>query len=73
MDLFAHESDPVLARMRLAAALPGIEYAISVTHVLEDDLMKEPFTMKHGFYEVPTAPGLGVHLDDDAIDRYRVA
>ena len=26
---------------------------ISVTHVLEDDLMLEPFTMKNGFYEVP--------------------
>ena len=55
-----------------AAAFPGIAYTISVTHVLEDDLMLEPFTMKDGFYEVPTVPGLGVSLDEDAIDRYRV-
>lgn len=55
-----------------AAAFPGIAYTISVTHVLEDDLMQEPFQMKDGFYEVPTAPGLGVSLDEDAVDRYRV-
>lgn len=55
-----------------AAAFPGIEYAISVTHVLEDDLMSEPFTMKDGFYEVPTMPGLGVSLDENAIEKYRV-
>lgn len=55
-----------------AAAFPGIEYTISITHVLEDDLMKEPFTMKDGYWEVPKAPGLGVTLDDAAIDRYRV-
>jgi len=56
-----------------AAAFPGIEYTISVTHVLEDDLMLEPFTMKDGFYEVPKKPGLGVSLDMDAIDKYRIA
>ena len=56
-----------------AAAFPGIEYAISVTHVLEDDLMKEPFEMTDGFYEPPKTPGLGVSIDDDAAERYRVA
>ena len=55
-----------------AAAFPGVEYTISITHVLVDDLMKEPFAMHNGFYEVPDEPGLGVHLDDDAVDRYRI-
>ncbi len=55
-----------------AAAFPGIEYAISVTHALEDDLMLEPFEMEGGFYEVPRGPGLGVSLDMDAIEAYRV-
>ena len=54
------------------AAFPGVEYSISITHVLEDDLMLEPFEMRGGFYEVPTNPGLGVSLDEDAIERYRV-
>ncbi len=54
------------------AAFPGIEYAISITHVLEDDLMLEPFAVQDGFYEVPRAPGLGVSLDMDAIEKYRL-
>ena len=55
-----------------AAAFPGIEYAISVTHVLEDDLIFEPLEMKEGFHEVPREPGLGVSLDMDAIEKYRI-
>ena len=55
-----------------AAAFPGVQYAISITHVLVDDLMQEPFTMKSGFYEVPDKPGLGVQLDEDALDRHRI-
>ena len=37
-----------------------------------DDLVAEPFTMKDGFYKVPTKPGLGITLDETAVDRYRV-
>ncbi len=54
-----------------AAALPGIEYAISHPDVLEDDLTAEPFEMNSGFYTVPTKPGLGVSLDEAALDKYR--
>ena len=54
-----------------AAAFPAIEYAISITHVIQDDLMREPFEMKNGRYEVPTKPGLGVGFDDDAVEKYR--
>lgn len=55
-----------------AAAYPGIEYCISVTHVLADDLVVEPFKMQSGYYTVPTTPGLGVTLDMAAVDKYRV-
>ena len=54
------------------AAFPGIEYTISVTHMLEDDFVAEPFEMREGFYEVPAKPGLGITLDEDAVDKYRV-
>jgi L-alanine-DL-glutamate epimerase-like enolase superfamily enzyme len=56
-----------------AAAYPGIEYCISVTHCLADDLMVEPFRVEAGYYTVPTAPGLGVTLDMAAVDKYRIA
>jgi L-alanine-DL-glutamate epimerase-like enolase superfamily enzyme len=56
-----------------AAAWPAIEYCISVVNVLEDDCMREPFAVRDGRYRIPTAPGLGVSFDEDAIDRYRIA
>ena len=55
-----------------AAAFPGIEYTISVTHMLEDDFVVEPFEMKEGFYQMPKKPGLGITLDEDAVDKYRI-
>lgn len=55
-----------------AAAYPGIEYCITVTHCLADDLMVEPFNMQAGYYTVPTAPGIGATLDMAAVEKYRV-
>ncbi len=55
-----------------AAAYPGIEYTINAAVTAEDDLVKEPFAMKDGFYDIPQQPGLGVTLDEDAVDKYRV-
>ena len=54
-----------------AAAFPGVAHCVSITHVIQDDLMVEPFSMKDGLYQVPTQPGLGVTLDEEAIDKYR--
>jgi L-alanine-DL-glutamate epimerase-like enolase superfamily enzyme len=56
-----------------AAALPRIEVTISLTHIAEDDIVVEPFTLKDGGYEVPTKPGLGVTLDEKAVAKYRIA
>ncbi|WP_435181335.1 mandelate racemase/muconate lactonizing enzyme family protein [Halorussus sp. AFM4] len=37
----------------------------------EDDIIQNPFTIEDGRMQVPNAPGLGVTIDWDAIDRYR--
>jgi L-alanine-DL-glutamate epimerase-like enolase superfamily enzyme len=56
------------------AALPNVEFIISLTHVAEDDIVVEPFTVeKGGYYRVPTKPGLGVTLDEKALEKYRIA
>ncbi len=55
-----------------AAAFPGIEYCISIDHVLADDLMAEEFKVENGMYAPPTGPGLGATIDMDAVERYRV-
>ena len=38
----------------------------------EDDLIKEPIVIEDGSALVPDLPGLGVELDMDAVDKYRV-
>jgi len=55
-----------------AAAYRGIEFTVDAAVTAEDDLVKEPFTMKDGFYDIPQQPGLGVTVDDDAVEKYRV-
>ena len=58
----------------MAAALPSVEFTISLTHTLEDDLVVEPFVVERGgLYKVPTKPGLGVTLDEKAVEKYRIA
>lgn len=39
----------------------------------EDDLIREPIPIVDGYIPLPTAPGLGVVLDEEALHRYRVA
>jgi L-alanine-DL-glutamate epimerase-like enolase superfamily enzyme len=55
------------------AAFPGIEYAVSMVEELEDDVVVEPFRMENGFYQVPLKPGLGITLDENAVEKYRVS
>jgi muconate cycloisomerase len=37
-----------------------------------DDLIQQPIVIEDGHARVPEGPGLGVALDDDAVERYRV-
>jgi L-alanine-DL-glutamate epimerase-like enolase superfamily enzyme len=48
------------------ATLPGV----TASHTYEDDLIREPHQMQRGFMKVPHGPGLGVELDEDAVERY---
>ena len=33
-----------------------------------EDYLKEPFQFKDGYVDLPTAPGLGIELDDDKME-----
>jgi len=46
--------------------------ACSVNHVYENSLLKEPLEVTNGRVQVPEGPGLGVELDWDAIERFRI-
>ena len=46
--------------------------AITCHELFEDDLLKERLEVKDGYIRCPEAPGLGVEIDQDALEKYRV-
>jgi galactonate dehydratase len=65
--------------VQLAAMIPNllaVEWPKYYYPVVPPDLrfrlVKEPLAVEHGHVRVPTAPGLGVALDEEALARYRV-
>ena len=34
-------------------------------------MLKHDFNLKDGYVEVPKGPGLGIEIDDEAIEKYR--
>ena len=56
------------------AALARVEFVISLAQIAEDDIVVEPFTVETGgFYKIPQKPGLGITLDEKALQKYRIA
>ena len=46
--------------------------AITCMNIYESQLLAEPIEIRGGFQAVPERPGLGVEIDMDAVERYRV-
>jgi len=75
-----------LANIHLAAAAPPVTLScvVPVSTPAEalngqiggiyykDDLIAEPMRLVDGAIEVPTAPGMGIRVDEDKIETYRV-
>jgi len=40
---------------------------------LRDELSTEPIRFEHGIVRVPQAPGLGIAINQEVLERYRVA
>ncbi|MDG1891819.1 MAG: galactonate dehydratase [Verrucomicrobiota bacterium] len=53
------------AGLQLAASIPNFLCQEQVS--LGDGYLKEPFKVEAGYVKVPTAPGLGIELDEEAI------
>jgi L-alanine-DL-glutamate epimerase-like enolase superfamily enzyme len=65
------------AMLHLAIATPamvGGEFPCDIIGPLfyEDELLQEPLDIRGGEGRVPERPGLGVELDEDKVNRYRV-
>ncbi|NJN84569.1 MAG: mandelate racemase/muconate lactonizing enzyme family protein, partial [Caldilineaceae bacterium] len=62
------------ATLHLLAAIPNAwiyEYN-QLLNPLRDDLLAEPLGFADGHLEAPTQPGLGITLQDDAFERYKL-
>src|SRR5260370_41215847 len=60
------------AALHLAAASPAVtlECGLATLHLLSDDLLIDDLPVRDGFLAVPKGAGLGVALDEEALDRY---
>ncbi|MBW7959570.1 MAG: hypothetical protein H3C69_08425 [Candidatus Promineofilum sp.] len=61
------------AGLHLAASSPAIDLGCEMSgqYLLKEDLGKEMIPMKDGALVVPTAPGLGVDIDEEKLIKYR--
>ncbi|HEY6738169.1 MAG TPA: mandelate racemase/muconate lactonizing enzyme family protein [Actinopolymorphaceae bacterium] len=46
--------------------------AVTCLNIYADDLLTTPLEVRDGFLRVPDGPGLGVEVDEDALERYRM-
>jgi len=55
------------AGVQLAASIPNFLCQEQVS--LGDGYLKKPFVVKNGYVDVPSGPGLGIELDDAAVEK----
>jgi len=56
----------------LSAALPAARWpAVTASNVYSDDLLREPLDIQRGYVRVPEAPGLGIEIDEQALETFR--
>lgn len=62
------------AVLNLAAAVPQNNWGLSITtQYLASDVVRNPVVIRDGMGELPAGPGLGVDVDEDALQRFAVS
>ncbi len=57
----------------LGAVLPFAQWpSVNCMNNYADDLLAKPLTIKAGFIQVPTAPGLGIVINEDVFVKYKM-
>src|SRR5262249_37843476 len=70
----AGSSHASAAAVHLACAIPASDWGVSLTHFyLAADLVKRPLPLGGGIVALPTSPGLGVDVDETAVEPFRVS
>jgi len=69
----AESSIASAAAIHLACTVPNIDWGVSLTHFyLVEDLVRRPLALRDGHVALPDGPGLGVEVDESAVERFRV-
>jgi muconate cycloisomerase len=69
----AESSISSAAALHLACAVPKADWGVSLTHFyLAEDIARRPLPLANGVVALPSAPGLGVEVDEAAVERFRV-
>jgi muconate cycloisomerase len=69
----AESSISSAAALHLACAVPKADWGVSLTHFyLAEDIVRQPLPLKDGLVALPDGPGLGVEVDEAAVERFRV-
>lgn len=59
------------ASLHLAASAPNFIAQEQIT--FGEGILKQPFIVRDGYVDLPTAPGLGIEFDEEAIEQARYA
>lgn len=69
----AESSISCAAALHLACAVPKADWGVSLTHFyLAEDIVRRPLPFADGVVALPEGPGLGVEVDEAAVERFRV-
>ena len=69
----AESSISSAAALHLACAVPKADWGVSLTHFyLAEDVVRRPLQLANGLVALPDGPGLGVEVDEAAVERFRV-
>lgn len=61
------------AHLAAAFAAMSLPAELGVHTLLTDGLLMEPLVIENGVLTIPSGPGLGVEIDPDRLERYRIA
>jgi muconate cycloisomerase len=69
----AESSISSAAALHLACAVPKADWGVSLTHFyLAEDIVRQPLPLNGGLVALPDGLGLGIEVDEAAVERFRV-
>jgi muconate cycloisomerase len=69
----AESSIGTAAAVHLACAVPNVDWGVSLTNLyLAEDVVRYPIAIRDGMVTLPEGKGLGVEVDEVAVERFRV-